>query len=171
MLQACFNPRTIHRQHNIALTKKVALVNRGVVCWPLLYIIPSKAALDDIVSSEKANGRTMICILRTLECKSGEKVNFCSEFRRFPPFAALKENFIQVAFKEFTGVQEVLFGVGFGLGNGVKGFVENAHDPPLFGEGRKGSWNFPEFTSRKFLKSRTCSKVIEQINNTYEVVI
>lgn len=54
-----------------------------------------------------------------------------------PPLATLRENFIQVAFKEFAGVLEVLFGVGFGLGNGVKGFVEYAHDPPLFGEGRE----------------------------------
>ena len=42
-----------------------------------------------------------------------------------------------MAFKDGAGVLEVLFGVGFGGGDAVKCFVENANDPLLFGE----RWN------------------------------
>ena len=44
---------------------------------------------------------------------------------------------MQVAFEEGAGVLEVLFGVGFGLGDCVEGFVEDADDALLFGEGWK----------------------------------
>ena len=42
-----------------------------------------------------------------------------------------------MAIEEGAGVLEVLFGVGFGGGDTVKRFVEDADDPPLFGERRK----------------------------------
>ncbi len=42
-----------------------------------------------------------------------------------------------MAFKEGTGVEEVLFGVGLGGGDAVKGFVEDADDALLLGEGRE----------------------------------
>jgi hypothetical protein len=42
-----------------------------------------------------------------------------------------------VAFEEGTGVLEVLFGVGFGGGDALKRFVENADDPQLFGKWRR----------------------------------
>ena len=51
-----------------------------------------------------------------------------------PPLAALGEDGLQVAFKQGAGVLEVLFGVGFGGGDAVKRFVEDADDPLLFGE-------------------------------------
>jgi hypothetical protein len=40
-----------------------------------------------------------------------------------------------VTFKDGTGVLEVLFGVGLGGGDAVKGFVEDGDDAVLFGEG------------------------------------
>jgi hypothetical protein len=43
---------------------------------------------------------------------------------------------LQVAFKQGAGVLEVLFGVGFGGGDAVKRFVENADDASLLG----GRW-------------------------------
>ena len=48
--------------------------------------------------------------------------------------AALGENGLPVAFKQGTGVLEVLFGVGFGGGDAVKRFVEDADDALLFGK-------------------------------------
>jgi hypothetical protein len=39
-----------------------------------------------------------------------------------------------VAFEKGAGVFEVLFGVGAGLGDALKCFVQDADDPPLFGE-------------------------------------
>ena len=51
-----------------------------------------------------------------------------------PPLAALGEDGLEVAFEEGAGVLEVLFGVGFGGGDALKRFVENADDPLLFGE-------------------------------------
>lgn len=40
--------------------------------------------------------------------------------------------------KQGTSVLKVLFSIGFGGGNGLKRFVKDADDPPLFGEGRNG---------------------------------
>ena len=54
-----------------------------------------------------------------------------------PPIAALGEDGLEVAFEEGAGVLEVLFGVGFGGGDALKRFVEDADDPLLFGERRE----------------------------------
>ena len=56
-----------------------------------------------------------------------------------PPIpAALGEDGLELAFEESTGVLEVLFGVGFGGGDALKRFVEDADDPPLFRECGRG---------------------------------
>ena len=57
----------------------------------------------------------------------------------YPPLAALGEDGLEVAFEEGAGVLEVLFGVGFGGGDALKRFVEDADDPLLFGERRDGN--------------------------------
>jgi hypothetical protein len=44
-----------------------------------------------------------------------------------------------VAFKQGAGVLEVLFGVGFGGGDAVEGFVEDGDDAVLFGERGNGN--------------------------------
>ena len=48
-----------------------------------------------------------------------------------------------MAFEEGAGVLEVLFGVGVGFGGGdaLKRFVEDADDPPLLGERGDGDRN------------------------------
>ena len=46
------------------------------------------------------------------------------------------------------GVLEVLFGVGFGGGDAVKRFVEDADDSPLFGEGRNRNVCVFDFTGK-----------------------
>ncbi len=56
-----------------------------------------------------------------------------------PPLAALGEDGLEVAFKQSAGVLEVLFGVGFGGGDAVKCFVEDADDALLFGERGNGN--------------------------------
>lgn len=43
-----------------------------------------------------------------------------------------------MAFEQGAGVVEVLFGIGYGGGDALKGFVEDADDPVLFGERRDG---------------------------------
>ncbi len=58
-----------------------------------------------------------------------------------PPLAALGEDGLEVAFEEGAGVLEVLFGVGFGGGDALKRFVEDADDPLLFGERGNGNLN------------------------------
>ena len=60
--------------------------------------------------------------------------NIFAKCRLHPILAALGEDGLQVAFEQSTGVLEVLFGVSFGGGDAVKRFVEDADDPPLFGE-------------------------------------
>jgi hypothetical protein len=52
----------------------------------------------------------------------------------------LGEDGLEVAFEEGAGVLEVLFGVGFGGGDALKRFVEDADDPPLLGDG----WNWKD---------------------------
>ncbi len=46
-----------------------------------------------------------------------------------------------MAFEEGAGVLEVLFGVGPGGGDARKGFVEEGHDPLLFGERGDGEFD------------------------------
>src|SRR5438552_3449215 len=43
-----------------------------------------------------------------------------------------REDRLEMTFEQGTGVLKVLFGVGFGGGDAVKRFVENANDPLLF---------------------------------------
>ena len=58
--------------------------------------------------------------------------------RLHPPLTPLRENGLQVAIKQGAGVLEVLFGVGFGRGDAVEGFVEDGDDAVLFG--KRGNW-------------------------------
>ena len=50
-----------------------------------------------------------------------------------PSLAALGKDGLEVALEEGAGVLEVLFGVGFGGGDALKRFIEDADDPLLFG--------------------------------------
>jgi hypothetical protein len=68
----------------------------------------------------------------------------------FPPFPALGEDGLQVAFKEGASVLEVLLGVGFDGGDSLKRFVEDADDPLLFGEWR--DWNVTLPNQRKVIR-------------------
>ena len=68
-----------------------------------------------------------------LECRTA-----LAEWLFHPALTALGEDGLKVAFKEGTGVLEVLFGVGFGGGDALKRFVEDADDPLLFGERGNG---------------------------------
>ena len=65
-----------------------------------------------------------------------------------------------MALEDGTGVLEVLFGVGFGGGDTLKRLVQNADNPPLFGE--RGDANLEQTLSlnaRKFysLNRRSCA--------------
>lgn len=62
-----------------------------------------------------------------------------------PSLTSLGEDRLEVAFEESAGVVEILFGVGFGAGEALKRFVEDADDPLLFDEGRKRKLNLFEF--------------------------
>ena len=53
-----------------------------------------------------------------------------------------------MTFKQSPSVLEVLFGVGFGGGEAVKRFVEDANDPLLFGEW--WDWKLEGFDKREF---------------------
>ncbi len=55
------------------------------------------------------------------------------------PGPPLGEDGLEVAFEEGAGVLEVLFGVGFGGGEALKRFVEQADDPLLFGQRGRGT--------------------------------
>ena len=46
----------------------------------------------------------------------------------------VRKHVVQVALEQRAGVLEVLFGVGFGGGDGLEGFVEDGDDALLFGE-------------------------------------
>ena len=67
-------------------------------------------------------------------CVTALERRLTSRVALYPPLTALGEDGLQVAFKERAGVLEVLFGVGFGGGDALKRFVEDADDPLLFGE-------------------------------------
>jgi len=59
--------------------------------------------------------------------------------RLHPPLPPLTEHGLKVTLKKRTGVQEVLFGVGFGGGKARKRFVEQGDDSLLLGERRNGN--------------------------------
>ena len=91
--------------------------------------------------------RTTSDLRRRLAAMSDESKDF-PERLLHPPLAALGEDGLEVAFEEGAGVLEVLFGVGFGGGDALKRFVEDADDPLLFGERRDGNLrSFDEFRS------------------------
>ncbi len=78
-----------------------------------------------------------ICIfgvVRTSVTINHAQESLIPEFPFHPPLTPLRENRLQVAFKQGAGVLEVLFGVGFGGGDTVKGFVEEGDDAVLFGK-------------------------------------
>ena len=58
-----------------------------------------------------------------------------------PSLAALSEDGLQAALKQSAGVLKILFGIGFGCGDAVKRFVEDADDSFLFGEGRNRNFH------------------------------
>ena len=72
----------------------------------------------------------------------------------FPAFASLGEDGLEVAFKQRTGVLEVLFGVGLGAGEAGKRLVQHADDPLLFRERRDGNRSHPEVASTNPVSSR-----------------
>jgi hypothetical protein len=45
----------------------------------------------------------------------------------------------QVTLKQLPRIDQIPLGVGLGLRNGRKGFVQHGHDPLLFGEGWNGT--------------------------------
>ena len=61
---------------------------------------------------------------------------------------ALGEDGLEVAFEEGAGVLEVLFGVGFGGGEALKRFVQQADDPLLFGQRGEGNFRVLDFDLR-----------------------
>lgn len=65
-----------------------------------------------------------------------------------PPLTPLAEDGLQVTFKQGASVLEVIFGIGFGGGDGGKGLVEDGDDPLLFGE--RGDGNLERLNERKF---------------------
>ena len=78
--------------------------------------------------------------------RKANKRTFDQTLQRFldPPLPPLCENGLQVTFKQVAGVVEVLFGVGTGGGDAVKGLVEEGDDAVLFGEWRQRDWNFAQ---------------------------
>ena len=70
-----------------------------------------------------------------------------SERLLHPPLASLGEDGLEVAFEEGAGVLEVLFGVGFGGGEALKRFVQQADDPLLFGQ--RGDGNLNDFAKAR----------------------
>jgi hypothetical protein len=133
--------------------------------------------IDDVVLNLAVNLRTDIAQVARIDCSEvselgnaqirvvrrlGQKfVAFRDSFSAFhlgdlaksflyPPLTALGEDGLEVAFEEGAGVLEVLFGVGFGSGNDLERFVEQADDTLLFVERRD--------ENRKFLK--TCRREV-----------
>ena len=76
----------------------------------------------------------ILCASRSCRRPSSDRSQTLAERLLHPPLAALGEDGLEVAFEEGAGVLEVLFGVGFGGGDALKRFVEDADDPLLFGE-------------------------------------
>ena len=78
----------------------------------------------------------------------------------------MREDGLEVAFEEGAGVLEVLFGVGFGGGDALKRFVENADDPPLFGERGDGELDLP-----RLLASESCLNVEQPVTCLDQLLI
>src|SRR5712692_6229438 len=84
----------------------------------------------------------------------------------------LRKDAMQVAFEEGAGVLEVFFGVGFGGGDAVKGFVEDADDALLFVKRRIFDNKITERRVTKILhrRSRRSSlKLFAIVSRTNEV--
>ena len=58
-----------------------------------------------------------------------------------PSISALGEDIVEVAFEERAGIFQVRFGFDRGEGDVFKRFVENTHNPLLFGEGRQRNFH------------------------------
>ena len=71
--------------------------------------------------------------------------------------ATLGEDGLEVALEEGAGVFEVLFRVGFGGGDALKRFAEDADDPPLLGEGRHREFNVLDLAKAQVLLSDSTS--------------
>ena len=75
---------------------------------------------------------------RRMRDRSNTPATF-TDWQNGPPLTALGEDGIQVALEDGAGIMEVLFGVGFGGGDALKRLVQNADNPPLFGERGHGN--------------------------------
>ena len=62
-----------------------------------------------------------------------------------PSLPLLGEDVIQIAFKQLTGVGEVLLGIGDRRRDPCKRFIENGDNALLFGEGGEGNLNLETF--------------------------
>src|SRR5712692_9923659 len=69
---------------------------------------------------------------------------------------------MMVTFKQSAGVLEVLFGVGFGGGDAVKRFVEDADDPPLFGERGERHFKLSQRFAGEVLNARAVEIILER---------
>ena len=56
--------------------------------------------------------------------------------------ASCFKKFLEMAFEQSASILEILFGVGFGGGEGLEGFVEQGDDALLFGEWGDGDRDF-----------------------------
>jgi len=76
---------------------------------------------------------------------------YLTEFLIHPPFTPLSEDGLEMAFEEGAGVLEVLFGVGFGGGDAVEGFVEDGDDARMGEAGRRAGMRLPDMDTNMSL--------------------
>jgi len=75
---------------------------------------------------------------------------------------------LEVACEKGAGVLEVFLGIGFGGGDAVKGFVEDADDPLLFGKGWQR--NLQRHNKREFyaFDCRTGTLFLDQVGDALQ---
>ena len=78
---------------------------------------------------------------------------------------------MEVAVEEGAGVDEVLFGVGFGGGKALKRCVEDADDPLLLGEGGERNGKVFKMAASKRLDRSTYGDARKIIRAVMEKVI
>ena len=113
------------------------LLVSGVECFFHVFRFRQQDLIfSDVFARNEENTRLIdICdALPSWRRTLGDAFTHAAQPLLHPSLTALGEDGLQMAFKQSTGVLEVLFGVGFGDGDAVKRFVEDANDALLFGE-------------------------------------
>jgi hypothetical protein len=84
IFQTGLNPRAIHSEYYVPLTKPILIEASRRAFWPALRAIPPQNTLRHVVSTQQARRRRVLRVFSALEGKAGQQISYGSEFHGFP---------------------------------------------------------------------------------------